>query len=95
MVVSMLQVLFEIPDVESIKDKRRIIRSIKDRLLRRFHMSAAEVDLQDSLRFAQIGGALVSNSKVFGETVLNKAFKMIEDDMPVRIQDMRIHSEEF
>ncbi|MDR2403228.1 MAG: DUF503 domain-containing protein [Spirochaetaceae bacterium] len=95
MIVSMIQLLFEIPDVESIKDKRRIIRSVKDKLQRRFHMSAAEVDLQDSLSFAQIGGALVSNSRSFGETVLNKAFRMIEVEMPVRIQDVRIHSEEF
>ncbi|MDR1949805.1 MAG: DUF503 domain-containing protein [Spirochaetaceae bacterium] len=95
MIVSMIQLLFEIPDTESLKDKRRIIRSIKDKLQRRFHMSAAEVDLQDSLSFAHIGGALVSNSRTFGETVLNKAFKMIEDEMPVRIQDVRIHSEEF
>jgi uncharacterized protein YlxP (DUF503 family) len=95
MVVSMIQFIFEIPDVESIKDKRRIIRSVKDKLQRRFHMSAAEVDLQDSLTFAQIGGALVSNSRTFGETVLQKAFRMIEMEMPVRIQDMKIHSEEF
>jgi uncharacterized protein YlxP (DUF503 family) len=95
MVVSMIQLVFEIPDAESIKDKRRIIRSVKDKLQRRFRMSAAEVDLQDSLSFAQIGGALVSNSRNFGETVLNKAFRMIEDEMPVRIQDVRIYSEEF
>jgi uncharacterized protein YlxP (DUF503 family) len=58
-------------------------------------MSAAEVDLQDSLSFAQIGGALVSNSKTFGESVLQKAFAMIENETPVRIQDVSIHSEEF
>jgi uncharacterized protein YlxP (DUF503 family) len=95
MVVSMIQMIFEIPDVESLKDKRRIIRSVKDKLQHRFHMSAAEVDLQDSLTFAQIGGALVSNSRNFGEMVLQKAFKMIEDEVPIRIQDMRIYSEEF
>ena len=95
MVVSMIQMIFEIPDVGSIKEKRRIVRSVKDKLQRRFHLSAAEVDLQDSLSFAQIGGALVSNSKVFGESVLQKAFAMIENEVPVRIQDMRIHSEEF
>ena len=95
MIVSMIQILFEIPGVESIKDKRRIINSIRDRLIRKFHLSAAEIDLQDSLAFAEVGGALVSNSRVFGEKVLNKAFKMIEDEMPVRIHDMRIHSEEF
>jgi uncharacterized protein YlxP (DUF503 family) len=95
MIVSMIQLIFEIPDVDNIKEKRRIIRSVKDKLQRRFHMSAAEVDLQDSLSFAQIGGALVSNSKVFGESVLQKAFEMIERDTPVRIQDISIHSEEF
>jgi uncharacterized protein YlxP (DUF503 family) len=95
MIVSMIQLIFEIPDVDSIKEKRRIIRSMKDKLQRRFHMSAAEVDLQDSLSFAQIGGALVSNSRTFGESVLQKAFAMIEQEMPIRIQDMSIHSEEF
>jgi uncharacterized protein YlxP (DUF503 family) len=91
----MIQLIFEIPDVGSIKDKRRIVNSVKDRLQRRFHLSAAEVDLQDSLSFAQIGGALVSNSRTFGESVLHKAFEMIERDMPIRIQDVSIHSEEF
>jgi uncharacterized protein YlxP (DUF503 family) len=95
MIVSMIQIIFEIPDVENIKEKRRVIRSVRDKLRRRFHMSAAEVDLQDSLSFAQIGGALVSNSPVFGESVLRKAFDMIEKETPVRIQDMSIHSEEF
>lgn len=91
----MIQILFEIPDVNSLKEKRRIIRSIKDKLQQRFHMSAAEVDLMDSLSFGQIGGALVSNSRSFGESVLNKAFKMIENDHPIRIQDMSIYSEEY
>ncbi|MDR0689545.1 MAG: DUF503 domain-containing protein [Spirochaetaceae bacterium] len=95
MIVSMIQILFEIPDADTIKEKRRIIRSVKEKLQHRFHMSVAEVDLQDSLSFAQIGGALVSNSKSFGESVLYKAFKMIEQDIPVRIQDMHIYSEEF
>jgi uncharacterized protein len=95
MIVSMIQLIFEIPDVGSIKEKRRIIRSVKDKLQRRFHMSAAEVDLNDSLSYGQIGGALVSNSKVFGESVMHKALEMIEKEMPARIHDISIHSEEF
>jgi uncharacterized protein YlxP (DUF503 family) len=95
MIVSMIQMILEIPDVGSLKEKRRIVRSVKDKLQRRFHLSAAEVDLHDSLAFAQIGGALVSNSKTFGESVLQKAFAMIENEVPVRIQDINIHSEEF
>ncbi|MDR2965468.1 MAG: DUF503 domain-containing protein [Treponema sp.] len=91
----MIKIIFEIPDVGSIKEKRRVVKSIIDKFYRRFRMSAAEVDMQDSLSFCQIGGAIVSNSKTFGETVLQKAFKMIEKETPVRIQDMVIHSEEF
>jgi len=95
MVVSMIQIIFEIPDIDNIKEKRRVIKSVTEKLRRRYRMTAAEVDLHDSLSFAQIGGALVSNSRTHGETVLRKAFDMIEKETPVRIQDMSIHSEEF
>jgi len=95
MIVSMIQIIFEIPDIANIKEKRRIIKSVLEKMRKRYHLSAAEVDLNDSLSFAQIGGALVSNSKTFGESVLQKAFDMIEKETNVRIQDMKIHSEEF
>lgn len=95
MIVSMIKIIFEIPEAGSIKEKRRVVKSIIDKLYRLFRMSAAEVDLMDSLSFAQIGGALVSNSKTHGETVMQKAFNMIEKETPVRIQDMSIHSEEY
>ncbi|WP_461246121.1 DUF503 domain-containing protein [Treponema sp. R6D11] len=95
MIVSMIQIIFEIPGTANIKEKRRVIKSVLEKMRKRYHLSAAEVDLNDSLSFAQIGGALVSNSKTFGETVLQKAFDMIEKETHVRIQDMKIHSEEF
>jgi uncharacterized protein YlxP (DUF503 family) len=95
MIVSMIKVIFEIPDARNIKEKRHVVKSLTDKMYRRFRMTAAEVDMQDSISFSQIAGAVVSNSKTFGETVMNKAFAMIEKEAPVRIQDMSIHSEEF
>jgi len=95
MIVSMIQIIFEIPDIANIKEKRRVIKSVLEKMKKRYHLSAAEVDLNDSLSFAQIGGAIVSNSKTFGETVLRKAFDMLEKETHVRIQDIKIHSEEF
>lgn len=95
MIVSMLKVIFEIPDCGSIKEKRRVVKSMLEKLQNRFHTTAAEVDMQDSLSFCQIGCALVSNSKIHGETVMQKAFSMIENETPVRIQDMSIYSEEY
>ncbi len=95
MVVSMIQLIIEIPDVGSIKDKRRIVNSLKDRLQKKFKMSAAEVDLQDSLSFSQIGGAFVSNSRSFGESTMQKVLAFVEDQIPGRIQDVQITSETF
>ena len=54
MVVSMLQFIIETPPITSIKEKRRIVGSLKDRIRVKFKVTVAEVDLQDSLRFAHL-----------------------------------------
>jgi uncharacterized protein YlxP (DUF503 family) len=56
-------------------------------------LSVAEVDLLDSLHFAQIGAALVSNSRSHGETVLHKAITFVESEAPARLLDVEIFSE--
>lgn len=93
MVVSMIQIIIELPDVGSIKEKRRIVHSLRDKLRLRFRISAAEVDLQDSLSFSQLGGALVSNSRQFGESVMQKVLLFVENEIPGRVQDVQIRSE--
>ncbi|MDR1317725.1 MAG: DUF503 domain-containing protein [Spirochaetales bacterium] len=95
MIVSMIQMIIELPDIDSIKAKRRIVHSLRDRLRSRFRVSAAEVDLQDSLGFSQIGCALVSNSRQFGETVMQKILRFCEDEVPGRIMDVQITSEQY
>lgn len=91
----MFQLLIELPEASSLKDKRRVVKSIKDRMRIRFHLSCAETDLQESLRFAQLGAALVSNSAEFGESVMRKALASIENDFSLRIHDSQIASERF
>jgi len=95
MVVSMVQFILELPETGSIKDKRRIVKSAKEKIQRRFRVSVAEVDLQDSLRFTQMGAALVSNSRQFGEEVMNKIVRFVEDEVEGRLQDVSIHSEVY
>lgn len=91
----MIQFIIELPGVGSIKDKRRIVKSLTQRLHQRYRLSASEVDLQDSLSFAQIGAALVSNSRRFGESVLQKAMSFVEDEVPGRLHDVHVHSETY
>ncbi len=95
MVVSMLLLIVHLPETCSIKDKRRVVSGIKNRLQRKFRLSCAEVDLQDSLGFAQLGAAFVSNSRTFGEKVLNDAVQFVEDGFPVTIHEVQIHSEVY
>lgn len=95
MVVSMIQVILELPDVTSIKEKRRIVKSLREKLISRYRITAAEVDLHESLAFSQIGGAVISNSKRHGESVMHKVLAFIEDNAPGRVQDVKIISEVY
>ena len=93
MVVSILHFVLDLPDIGSIKEKRQIVQSVKNRLQNKFKISVAEVDLQDSWRFAEIGAAVISNSKKYGESVLHKALQFTENFVPGRIRDTSIFSE--
>lgn len=95
MVVSMIQLIIELPELSSIKEKRRIVNSLKSKLQHRYKVSIAEVDLLSSLTFTQIGAAVVSNSKKYGESIMQKTLTFIEDEVPGRIQDVQIYSEMF
>jgi uncharacterized protein YlxP (DUF503 family) len=95
MTVSMLRVIIELPETTSIKDKRRIVLMTKDKLRLKFRLSCAEVDLQDSLGFAELGAAVVSNSREFGEGVMQKALSFIEDKLALKVYDAQIHSETY
>jgi uncharacterized protein YlxP (DUF503 family) len=61
MVVGSLLVRLLIRESRSLKDKRQVVRSIKDRLRHNFNISVAEVDAQDHRQLAILGIAMVSN----------------------------------
>lgn len=52
-----------IPGAESLKDKRMVVRSLRDRVRRRFGVSCAEVSLNDLHQRARLGLAFVSSSR--------------------------------
>jgi uncharacterized protein YlxP (DUF503 family) len=91
--VSLMQCIIHLPESGSLKDKRQVVRKVKDKLWRKYRLSVAEVDLHDSLQFAQIGAALVCNSKTQGEKVLQKALSYIEEE--ARVEDVGIYTEYY
>lgn len=63
-----------IPLAHSLKDKRRQIKSLKDRLSSRFNASVAEIDALDSWQQAVIGICIISNDRSY----LDKQYSLIE-----------------
>lgn len=61
MVVGILQFELHIHGAESLKDKRRVISSVRDKLHREHQVSVAEVAAQDILNLAVMGLAMVGN----------------------------------
>jgi uncharacterized protein YlxP (DUF503 family) len=61
MIVGTLKVRLLIREARSLKDKRQVVKSIKDKLHNRFNVSVAEVEAQDNRQLAVLGMAMVSN----------------------------------
>jgi len=59
-------------EARSLKDKRRVTKSLRDRLSSRHNVSVAEVDDLDHRQAATLGLAMVANESRFVESVLSK-----------------------
>lgn len=72
MVVGVLQVELIIDDARSLKDKRRVVSSIKDRLHREHQVSVAEVASQDDMRLAVLGITMAGTDVAHCQSVLDR-----------------------
>lgn len=83
LVTVVLKIRLDLPAIGSLKEKRRILKSLITRLRNDFNISISEVDLQDQLRGAILGAAVVSNSNSFGHQVMAKVISRIESEHEV------------
>lgn len=79
------------PGSQSLKDKRQILRSLLDRVRRKFNVSIAEVAAHDLHQRLVIGMACVSSSDSMARQVIESAVRHIEDTCPVDL----IHIEDY
>ncbi len=68
-----------IPDAHSLKDKRQVLRSLKERLRARFNVAVAELDHQDTWQRAQVGIVTLSNNAAHVEHPLQAVFSEAEN----------------
>jgi uncharacterized protein len=72
MPVGLLTLELHIADAQSLKDKRQVLRSLKDRLRAHFNVAVAELDFEDTWQRSVVGVVTVSNEEHHVEEALQK-----------------------
>jgi uncharacterized protein YlxP (DUF503 family) len=75
-----------------LKEKRRVISSIKDRIRNAFNVSIAELESLDSRQHAVLGVALVTNDRRFAQEVLSQIVSMIRSHPVAQLLDYELET---
>ncbi len=89
--ISLTCIDFLVPNASSLKAKRRVIKSLKDKLRTRLNASVAEIGHQEEWQRAAIGITMISNERQHlqrGHSAINRLFEEKAD-----IQVLDIHME--
>ncbi|HON86624.1 MAG: DUF503 domain-containing protein [Firmicutes bacterium] len=76
--------------MHSLKDKRRVTKSLIARLQQRFGVSCAEVGANDCWGRVLLGIALVTNQEKYALDTLNKVVLWVEDNIDGEVVDFQI-----
>lgn len=76
------KIKFHLPESQSLKEKRRLIKPVIARLRNQFNISIAEVDDQDLWQIATIGISCVSNHDHHIDEMLTHVINSIKDNYP-------------
>jgi uncharacterized protein len=89
-IVGLCTVELFIPESQSLKDKRQVLLSLKDRLREKFNLSVAEVNGQDLWQKAVLGFACVANEGRYVNQVCDQALNLIRSVPAVEIVQSRV-----
>lgn len=87
--LALLTVTIRLDDAMSLKDKRMVVRSLKDGVRSRMGATVAEIDGWDEMRRAVVTAAILSNSRSGAEEMLAR----LEDDVERRFGDYDLELE--
>ncbi|NJN15117.1 MAG: DUF503 domain-containing protein [Oscillochloris sp.] len=82
MIIGTCTIELSIPIAHSLKEKRRVVKSLLARVRNDFNVSIAEVDDQDRWQSAVFGVACVSTSQQYAHGQLEAVVRFIEDARP-------------
>ena len=76
---------FHIPGAHSLKEKRKVRRSLIDGARHRFNAAIAEVDTQDAHQLLTIGAAVVSGSLPHAREMLDAVIRYLEENAEAQL----------
>jgi uncharacterized protein YlxP (DUF503 family) len=76
-----------IPSALSLKEKRFVLKSIKDRIRKKYNVSIAELDGNDKWQKSLLGIAMVSNDRRLIEGSFNQILNMMDQDGRIEVID--------
>jgi uncharacterized protein len=85
MVIGVISWELEILGAQSLKEKRSVVKSLKDRLHDRFNISVAETAHQDVWQRAELTACVVAGQKKIAESVLQSADDLVAAEARARI----------
>jgi uncharacterized protein YlxP (DUF503 family) len=90
MVVGIGTIVLRLHGNDSLKGKRKIVKSIVRRLQNSFNVSVAEVGANDSHRRAEVGLAFVGNDRRVINSKMDKAINLVDDMQMAEIIDAQL-----
>jgi uncharacterized protein YlxP (DUF503 family) len=89
MTVGILQVEIAIADAMSLKDKRRVVKSLIDKIAHGHNVSIAEIGALDEHRRSIIGMAMVANDAKYVQGALSMLVDFVRNDVRVSLVDFQ------
>ncbi len=81
MPVGLLTLELHIAEAQSLKDKRQILRSLKERLRAKFNVAVAELDFEDKWQRSVVGVVTVANAEQHVEESLQNVLAEAEREL--------------
>lgn len=88
--IGILVMSLYIPSAQSLKDKRMVLKSLKDRIRNQFNVSIAELDQEDKWQTATCGVSMIGNDQRYLDSCLQNILSFIESVDGVQISDQQI-----
>lgn len=88
MIIGTCKVYMSADWVDTLKEKRTVVKSIVERVKNRFNVSIAEIEDQDVHRSIVIGYACVTNSRRLADEIVHNVLNFIERNTDAVVQDV-------